>query len=192
MKLRLRNADSEPYQLETDLPEARGQYPFLSIQRYAGSVASIALKPGPFLELMLGPRDVELTRGSGRMTRRQEEETLVSTPVTAALGGSGAAAQPRPEKKGLAGRLFGRAKPAGLPLRVGIEGTAQHLLEQVLPVGHYERGAFQGTMLHLYRAGSAIATLSLHAGPVLEIFVINGAALRVDGSDNMRILVSTE
>lgn len=175
VKVRIRNVDFEPFVKEIDLPETDDLYPHLRIRHYRDTVLAIALKPGPFVELVLSEKNLALKRGTG-LALPDEMETVVST-----------AESPEPAK--VEGK---RGKKAGMQFRVRTKDVEPYVFGAALTVGRFERGVFQGTHLDLYRYADGIVTFSTKPGPMLEIFLMNGTMWRVDVKDEEQIVMSTE
>lgn len=185
MKIRIRNVDFEPFLEEIDLPESDDLYPHLRMRHYGDTLLALALKPGPFVELVLAEKNLALKRGTGQ-TPPGKEETVVSTaegiePVKS-----------EGERTGFLGRLLGRGKKAGIQIQVRTKDVEQYVFEAALAVGRYVRGVFQGTLLHLYRYADSVAAFSILPGPTLDIFLMNGTMWRVDAEDEEEIVMSTE
>lgn len=194
MKISIRNADFKPFEKETDLPEADDLYPHLRVRHYGDTVLSVALKPGPFVELVLVEKDLALKRGSvlALPGARDEMETVVSTaegPVPAKVEGL---LESEGEKMSFLRRLFGRGKKAGMRFRVRTKDVEQYVFEAEISAGRYERSVFHGTSLGLYRYAAQIVNFSIRPGSMVEMFLMNGSMWRVDAKDEEQIIMSTE
>jgi hypothetical protein len=194
MKIRIRNVDFEPFEKETDLPEADDLYPHLRVRHYGDTVLSVALKPGPFVELVLVEKDLALKRGSALTSpgARDEMETVVSTAEGAVPAKVEGPLESEGAKMSFLRRLFGCGKKAGMRFRVRIKDLEQYVFETEMSAGRYERGVFQGTQLNLDRYADGIAVFSIKPGPMLEMFLMNGTMWRVDAKDEEQIIMSTE
>lgn len=185
MKIRIRNVDFEPFLEEMDLPESDGLYPHLRMRHYGDTVLALALKPGPFVELVLAEKDLALKRGAGGTPPGEEETVMSMAEGIEPVKSDG-------ERTGVLGRLFGREKKAGIQIRIRTKDVEQYVFETALAVGSYVHGVFQGTLLYLYRYADSVAAFSILPGPMLDIFLMNGTIWRVDAEDEEEIIMSTE
>ena len=179
MKVKIRNVDFEPFEKEIDLPETDDLYPHLKIQHYGDTVLAIALKQGPFVELVLSEKNLALKRGIG-LAPPDEMEVVVSTRDNLESAKGEGAPESEREEKGC------------IEFRVRTKDVEYCVFKTVLTVGSFERGAFQGIHLDLFRYSDSIVTFSVKPGPILEIFLMNGTMWRVDSKDEEKILMSTE
>jgi hypothetical protein len=175
MKVSIRNVDREPFIKELELSETVDSYPHLQIQYKSDAVLTLGLKPDSLVELVLTGKNLELKRGAGILLPKQMELLVAVDESLEPVQGEGK-----------------REKRKGIPFHIKIKDNTKFLYETAIDVGHYERGAFKGTYLELFRFATTIVTLMVKAGPMLDLFLNNGTILRVDGKNEERTVMSTE
>jgi len=191
MKLRVRNVDNEPFLVELDLVEAGGTAPCLWIRHFGDDVLAVAVRPDGSLELRLAAEHVTLKRETVRAWTDEAEETLISTDTGLGPASGPLGTRPSGERAGLLSRLAGRGGKGPTPVRIRIADTGPSVLETVLPVGQYKGGAFEGTLLSVYRHRDGIVTFS-KPGPMLDVFLKNGTAWHVGDGAQEKMVMSTE
>jgi hypothetical protein len=175
MKVSIRNVDREPFVKELNLSETSDSYPHLQIRYKRDAVLTVGLKPDSLVELVLTGKNLELKRGSGILLPHQMELLLAIGERLEDVQGDGK-----------------REKKKGVPFHIKIEDNAKFLYETAIDVGHYERGAFKGTYLELFRFATTIVTLMIKSGPMIDLFLNNGTILLVDEKNEEQTIMSTE